>query len=63
MVAPSLTDQGHQSLKDSSPTDNANGHFSPLELLDQAEDDEFLLKALEGLTLDLDNGTDLGSSL
>jgi hypothetical protein len=47
----------------SSPTDHTNGHFSPLELLDQAEDDEFLLKALEGLTLDdLDSGTDRGSS-
>lgn len=33
----------------------ATGNLSPLELLDQTEDDERLLQALEGLTLDLDN--------
>lgn len=30
----------------------ASGHLSPLELIDQIDDDEKLLQALEGLNLD-----------
>lgn len=39
----------------------ASGHMSPLEMIDQIDDDERLLQALEGLTLDsnvLDGETD-----
>eukprot|EP00354_Favella_ehrenbergii_P004189 CAMPEP_0170468930 /NCGR_PEP_ID=MMETSP0123-20130129/11930_1 /TAXON_ID=182087 /ORGANISM="Favella ehrenbergii, Strain Fehren 1" /LENGTH=54 /DNA_ID=CAMNT_0010735631 /DNA_START=252 /DNA_END=416 /DNA_ORIENTATION=- len=32
----------------------ANGTLSPLELIDHTADDESLLQALEGLTLDLE---------
>lgn len=39
-------------LSDGSSKNKENGHLSPLEIIDQADDDEKLLQALEGLTLD-----------
>ena len=37
---------------DSCLKNKENGQLSPLEIIDQTDDDEKLLQALEGLTLD-----------
>jgi len=44
-------------------TATVNGHLSPLEIIGQTDDDERLLQALEGLTLEsgvLDEDSDVG---
>lgn len=42
----------HQSMNSGPLPHSGTGHLSPLEIIDQADDDLQLLQALEGLTLD-----------